>query len=279
MIEAKKKFGQNFLIDSTVLSKIIQSMPNTKRKLVEIGPGLGDLTQVLLEQNSVKAYEVDKDLCVHLRKKFHKEIKENRLELVEGDVLECFQKGSLEGEPYDVVANLPYYIATKIILEALEDKMCKSMLVMIQKEVAQKFSALPKTKEFSSLSILSQSIADVKLLFDVDPSSFEPQPKVVSSIVSIVKKKEFSGDQNSLFDNESDYNEFKRYLRVSFSSPRKTWIKNISSAYDKTSALELLKKNNISITSRPHELCVTDHLNLFREILKIKVQNGKEYDK
>lgn len=254
-------------------------MPHDDRKLVEIGPGLGDLTQELLGQKTLKAYEVDKDLCVHLRKKFHKEIEENRLELVEGDVLERFQKGSLEDTPYDLVANLPYYIATKIILEALEDKMCKFMLVMIQKEVAQKFSALSKTKEFSSLSILSQSIADVKLLFDVDPGSFEPPPKIVSSIVSIVKKKEFSEDQNSLFDNVSDYNEFKRYLRVSFSSPRKTWIKNISSAYDKANALELLKKNSISINSRPHELCVTDHLNLFREILKIKVSNGKETHK
>ncbi len=278
MIEAKKRFGQNFLKDDTVLDKIIQSMPHEKRKLVEIGPGLGDLTQLLLRQKSVRAYEVDRNLCVHLRKKFHKEIKEKKLNLVEADVLEYFEKGSLEDEPYDLIANLPYYIATKIILEALADKMCKSMVVMIQKEVAQKFSAIPKTKEFSSLSILSQSIADVKLLFDVDPSSFEPAPKVVSSILKIVKKKEFSEDENSLFETVKDFNDFKKYLKVSFSSPRKTWVKNISSAYNKKIARELLEKSGILINSRPHELCVTDHLNLFREFLKIKVKNAKKQD-
>ncbi len=254
-------------------------MPNSNRKVVEIGPGLGDLTQKLLRGKSLIAYEVDKDLCVHLRKKFHKEIEENRLKLVEADVLECFKKGFLEDQPYDLVANLPYYIATKIILKALEDPMCQSLLVMIQKEVAQKFSAKPSTKEFSSLSILSQSIAKVQILFDVDPSSFEPPPKVISSIISIKKNKEFYQKQDSLFESISDFKQFKRYLRVAFSSPRKTWIKNVSAVYDKTKAIELLDQYKIPTNFRPHQFCVNDHLNLFREILKIKVNNGKEDNK
>ncbi len=265
-IEAKKRFGQNFLKDTTVLNKIIQSMSISKRKLVEIGPGLGDLTQMLLEVKPLRAYEVDRDLCVHLREKFHKEIEEGRLKLEQIDVLECFERGSLENDSYDLVANLPYYIATKIILEALGDAKCNSLTVMVQKEVAQKFSSCVKTKEFGSLAILSQSIADVELLFDVSPDSFEPAPKVTSSILKIVKNREFTDGANPLFEKVEEFDGFKKYLKVSFSSPRKTWVKNISSIYNKEFAKELLSKKGISQSVRPHELSVTNHLNLYKEI-------------
>ncbi|ASC92132.1 16S rRNA (adenine(1518)-N(6)/adenine(1519)-N(6))-dimethyltransferase RsmA [Sulfurospirillum diekertiae] len=234
MIEAKKKFGQNFLQDTTVVSKIIQSMPRNERKLVEIGPGLGDLTQELLKVKALVAYEVDEDLCVYLRKKYSTKIDEGELTLVQTDVLKQFEKGSLCEEPYDLVANLPYYIATTIILEALEDPNCKSMTVMIQKEVAEKFAALPKTKEFTSLAILAQSIGTAAILFDVSPESFEPQPKVVSSILKIDKQKEFvEGKFSGLFESNEQLQKFKKYLRCSFQSPRKTWLKNISSEFDK----------------------------------------------
>ena len=222
MIEAKKKFGQNFLKDTTVVSKIIQSMPQNERKLVEIGPGLGDLTQELLKVKALVAYEVDEDLCVYLRKKYATDIDEGKLTLVRTDVLKQFEKGSLCEEPYDLVANLPYYIATTIILEALEDPNCKSMTVMIQKEVAEKFAALPKTKEFTSLAILAQSIGTAAILFDVSPESFEPQPKVVSSILKINKQKEFvEGKFSGLFESDEQLQRFKKYLRCSFQSPRK----------------------------------------------------------
>ncbi len=265
-IEAKKRFGQNFLKDTVVLNKIIQSMLKNKYKLVEIGPGLGDLTQMLLGVKPLKAYEVDRDLCVHLREKFRKEIKQEKLKLEETNVLECFDRGSLEDEPYDLVANLPYYIATKIIFEALKDGKCNSMILMVQKEVALKFSALAKTKEFTSLAILSQSIADVELLFDVPSSSFEPAPKVTSSILKIVKKREYIQGDRPLFKNTRDFIGFKKYLKISFSSPRKTWVKNISSIYNKDFAKKLLNNVNIATNTRPHELSVTDHLNLYEKI-------------
>jgi len=267
-IEAKKRFGQNFLKDTTVLNKIIQSMSTNDRKLVEIGPGLGDLTQKLLEVKPVKAYEVDRDLCGHLREKFHKEIKEGRLELIQIDVLECFKDKSLAENSYDIVANLPYYIATKIILEALHDDKCSSLIVMVQKEVAKKFSSLVKTKEFGSLAILSQSIADTELLFDVSPDSFEPAPKVTSSILKIVKNREFTQGVNPLFKSVKEFDGFKKYLKVSFSSPRKTWVKNISSIYNREFAKSLLSKSGITHSVRPHELSVTNHLNLYKEISK-----------
>jgi len=267
LIEAKKKFGQNFLKDTTVVSKIIQSMPQNERKLVEIGPGLGDLTQELLKVKALVAYEVDEDLCVYLRKKYATDIDEGKLTLVRTDVLKQFEKGSLCEEPYDLVANLPYYIATTIILEALEDPNCKSMTVMIQKEVAEKFAALPKTKEFTSLAILAQSIGTAAILFDVSPESFEPQPKVVSSILKINKQKEFvEGKFSGLFESDEQLQRFKKYLRCSFQSPRKTWLRNISSEFDKSYVEEIMYEQSLPITIRPHEISVLSHHLLFKTL-------------
>jgi len=267
LIEAKKKFGQNFLKDTTVVSKIIQSMPRNERKLVEIGPGLGDLTQELLKVKALIAYEVDEDLCVYLRKKYSTKIDEGQLTLVQTDVLKQFEKGSLCDESYDLVANLPYYIATTIILEALEDPNCKSMTVMIQKEVAEKFAALPKTKEFTSLAILAQSIGTAAILFDVSPESFEPQPKVVSSILKIDKQKEFvEGKFSGIFESDEQLQKFKKYLRCSFQSPRKTWLRNISSEFDKSYVEKVMYEQTLPITIRPHEISVLSHHLLFKTL-------------
>ena len=267
MVVAKKKFGQNFLKDASVLAKIIQSMPQTERKLVEIGPGLGDLTQELLRVKPVVAYEVDEDLCVYLRQKFSKEIGEGKLTLVHTDVLDVFSKGSLVNEPYDLVANLPYYIATTIILEALDDPFCHTIEVMIQKEVAEKFAATPKTKEFTSLAILAQSIGVAQILFDVGPECFDPQPKVVSSVLIIDQQKMFvEGSMEGLFENKEQLQAFKKYLRCSFQNPRKTWLKNIASEFNKETVCGVMHSLNLPPTIRPHELSVLSHHLLFKTL-------------
>lgn len=267
MIKAKKRFGQNFLKDISVLYRIIQSMPVSDRELIEIGPGLGDLTQRLLEVKPVVAYEVDRGLIVYLKDKFSKEASEGRFTLVEGDVLERFSKGSLSDKPYDLVANLPYYIATTIVLKALKDPMCKSLIVMIQKEVAMKFAAPCKTKEFTSLAILAQSIGRAKILFDVPSESFEPQPKVTSSVLMIEKEKEFiKGEFSGVFQTSEELKMFERYLKRSFIAPRKTWLKNISQWVDKKYANLLLEKYAFSFTVRPHEISVMSHHLLFNDL-------------
>ena len=274
-IAAKKRFGQNFLKDTSVLHRIIQSMPNNDRKLIEIGPGLGDLTQRLLEVKPVVAYEVDRDLIAYLKDKFSKEINEKRFSIVEGDVLERFPQGSLSEVPYDLVANLPYYIATTIILEALKDPLCKSLVVMIQKEVAMKFAAPHKTKEFTSLAILAQSIGQSKILFHVPPEAFEPQPKVTSSILMIRKEREFiNGEFPGVFDTKEELKEFERYLKRSFTAPRKTWLKNISQWVDKKKANLLLDKYEFPLTIRPHEISVISHHQLFNNLRE--KEDGRE---
>ncbi len=274
-IEAKKRFGQNFLKDTSVLHRIIQSMPNNNRKLIEIGPGLGDLTQRLLEVKPVVAYEVDRDLIVYLKDKFSEEINDEKFSIIEGDVLEKFPQGSLSDEPYDMVANLPYYIATTIILEALKDPLCKSLVVMIQKEVAMKFAAPHKTKEFTSLAILAQSIGESEILFDVPPEAFEPKPKVTSSILKITKKREFiDGEFSGVFKSNEELELFEKYLKRSFTAPRKTWLKNISQWVDKKYANSLLDKYEFPLTIRPHEISVLSHHQLFNDLRK--KEDGRE---
>lgn len=278
-LRAKKWFGQNFLKDGVVLNKIIQSMSycvsNTNNTLVEIGPGLGDLTNELLHVKRVVAYEVDDDLSVLLKKRFDKEIQNGQFELKEIDVLKAWQNNqSLYGSSYDIVANLPYYIATTIILRGLKDENCKSMTVMIQKEVAQKFGATAMAREFSPLSILANIIAKVDLLFDVEPSSFEPMPKVVSSVIRFQKVKEYK----DVFDTQANFEKFEVYLRHAFKSPRKTLMKNLSFFVPKKELEQIFTQLELSFTIRPHEANTQTHHHLSKIITKV-IENEQKHTK
>lgn len=252
-IEAKKKFGQNFLKDESVLRKIVEAMPKNDRKIVEIGPGLGDLTKFLVNVKSVEAFEVDTDLCKRLERTFKDEIATKRLHINCGDVLEAWQS-TLVDEPYDLVANLPYYIATNIILKALADPMCKSLLVMVQREVALKFAANTGDKVFSGLSVITQSVGTASIVIDVPPSAFDPMPKVDSAVMLIEKHADRS-DKG-----------FEDMLKVAFAQPRKTLLKNLSSCYDKQKLLEIFEELKLSLTIRPHQLSTTDYHQLYKKI-------------
>ena len=252
-VVAKKKFGQNFLKDETVLQKIIQAMPKNDNKIVEIGPGLGDLTKYLVDVKSVEAFEVDTDLCKLLQSEFKKEINTKRLHINCGDVLQAW-KSALVDEPYDLVANLPYYIATNIILKALADPMCKNILVMVQLEVAEKFCADAGEKVFGSLGIITQSVGSSHIVVKVPPTAFEPPPKIDSAVFLIAKKK-----------NRSD-KDFEDMLRVAFSQPRKTLIKNLSSKYEKSQLLEVFKELDLIQTIRPHQVSTSNYHQLYKKI-------------
>ena len=252
-VVAKKKFGQNFLKDESVLRKIVEAMPKNENKLVEIGPGLGDLTKFLVEVKSVEAFEVDTDLCKLLQSEFKEEIATKRLHINCGDVLQAW-KSALVDEPYDLVANLPYYIATNIILKALADPMCKNILVMVQLEVAEKFCANVGEKVFGSLSIITQSVGDSRIVVKVPPTAFEPPPKIDSAVFLIEKKKDRSDK------------DFEDMLRVAFSQPRKTLMKNLSSKYEKSILLSAFEDLSLTQTIRPHQVRTDDYHQLYKKI-------------
>ena len=225
-------------------------MPNDGDLIIEIGPGLGDLTQELLAKNrQVMAYEIDDDLCKILKEKF----KNDNFSLKCGDVLEHWQE-TLIDKQYDLVANLPYYIATNIILKALKDKNCKNIEVLIQKEVAEKFAAKSGDKSFSSLSIISQSVADVEILFDIEPEAFVPAPKVTSSVIKFSKFKD-SYDE-----------EFANFLAVCFRQPRKKLFKNLSLKYDKEKIINVFEKLNLTKSIRSHQLQMPVFSQLFNNL-------------
>ncbi len=261
-VKAKKKYGQNFLIDSSILGKIIQSMPNNSNHVVEIGPGLGDLTKYLVKYKDTTAYEVDTDLIGILESKFKEQIEQGKLKLIHTDVLEAWDKqGTLYDGKYDMIANLPYYIATNIILRALEDNNCEHIMVMIQKEVALKFTSKVNDKEYSSLGIISELLSiESRILFDVPPESFDPPPKVMSSILYIKK------DMSKSIDKE-----FKKFLKSCFTQPRKKLSKNLSSVFDKQTLSSIYEELEIDSNIRPHEVSSSLYSQMYT-----KVKNGRD---
>lgn len=262
---ASKKFGQNFLKNDVYLHKIIQAMPNDDLRVAEIGPGLGDLTKELVKVRNVTAFEVDKRLCEHLAAEFEDPIKNGNFELRCGDVLERWESGSLLDEPYHLVANLPYYIATNIILKAFKDELCQSILVMVQKEVAVKFAASVKQKEFSALSVLASSVGKATLCFEVEPEAFVPPPNVTSAVLLIEKNQ------------SQDDEKFEAFLKIAFAQPRKKLSKNLMTAFSKDIVNTIFGKLELDSNLRPHEAGTSIYHHIYNELKDIL--DGKQQSK
>ncbi|MCK5111436.1 MAG: 16S rRNA (adenine(1518)-N(6)/adenine(1519)-N(6))-dimethyltransferase RsmA [Arcobacteraceae bacterium] len=262
-IKAKKRFGQNFLKDESVLFKIIESMPINDNHIVEIGPGLGDLTKKLVKCKDVTAYEVDRDLYAILQAEFIKEIDSGRFKILLGDVIERWgDNQSLYNSKYDLIANLPYYIATNIILKALDDDNCENIIVMVQKEVANKFSASAGDKDFSALGVITKLVSKKsEIVITVPPESFSPPPKVDSAVIHIKK------DMDKKVDDE-----FKKFLKLCFCQPRKKLLKNLSNDYDKTLLENIFDELELKQTIRPHEVEASLYSHIYKEI-----QNGRKH--
>ena len=246
-ILTKKHFGQNFLQNEIILTQIIQSIPKLKSgvQIIEIGAGLGDLTNRLLSLGSVTAYEVDKDLVPYLEKRFKELLDAGVLQLQIGDILQIWTGKNLRKSPYFLVSNLPYYIATLLVVKAIKDTMCQGFLVMTQKEVALKFCADTGDSDFSALSVLARSVGEPELLFDVPKEAFKPPPKVVSSVFILLKTQPV---QNISLE------ELEKLLKIAFKNPRKTLYNNLARVYEKTKVLDVLHELCINKDKRPHEI-------------------------
>jgi len=254
MVKAKKYYGQNFLCDKGIIEKITQAIPKDTKKIVEIGSGLGDLTQELLKISKLRAYEIDDELIPFLEKRFQKELFCGRLELLHQDASKALPH--LDKDEYFLVANLPYYIASRLILQALEDENCLGLVVMVQKEMALKFCAQEGESDFSSLGVLSAMICDRKFLFEVQAECFNPQPKVRSAVISLIKTKEFK--------ELCEINSFKKFLKDCFKAPRKQLLSNLKQ--HKKAVLELFSILNLKENIRAHELDVKSYLKIYKKL-------------
>lgn len=224
-MSAKKKFGQNFLIDEGVLEGIVEAAGVTDKDCVlEIGPGIGTLTQYLAEAaGRVVAVEIDKTLLPVLADTLSEY---DNVTVINEDVLKVdidrIIKEYNEGRPIKVVANLPYYITTPIIMKLFESgALIESITVMVQKEVADRMAAGPGNKDYGSLSLAVGFYAEANTVIDVPPSSFIPQPNVGSAVVKLTKYPEQKvkvKDSGYLFE----------IIRTSFNQRRKTLSNSLS---------------------------------------------------
>jgi len=184
--QARKRFGQNFLHDQTIINNILahaQAIPN--EHWVEIGPGLGALTQpLLLTGVKLDVVELDRDLVTHLEKKF---ANHHQLTIHSADALKFDFTGLVNSEEkLRIIGNLPYNISTPLMFHLLENTSCiKNMLFMLQKEVVDRICAEPGSKTYGRLSVMMQYFCAVEALFDVPPESFDPMPQVMSAIVRL----------------------------------------------------------------------------------------------
>lgn len=254
----KKKYGQNFLNDKNILNKIANvANTNPNDLIIEIGPGAGALTEELIKKSQVLAYEIDNDLEELLRNKF----KNNNFELIIDDFLKHDIKKDLESKKYEdlyIIANLPYYITTPIINKIIDDKLnVKKMVLMVQKEVGERFTASVGTKEYSSITVFLNYYFEVKKEFVVSKNSFYPRPNVDSIIVSFTRK-----EKEKRIKNEE---QFFKLIRDSFVQKRKT-LKNNLKDYDFSKVEQILLKNNLKLDVRaeniPYEVFIDISNNL-----------------
>jgi len=211
---ARKRFGQHFLTDQHIIDQIISAVaPQKNEHLVEIGPGTGVLTRPLLAQiNSLDVIELDRDLAANLRREFSPEI----LHVHEIDVLNFSFHSLVKGqEKIRLIGNLPYNISTPLIFLLLDESdVISDMTFMLQKEVADRMTAEAGSKQYGRLSVMLQYQCDTEFLFDVPPESFDPPPKVMSSIIHLTPKAQpLHLKDKQLFD---------KLVKQAFSQRRKT---------------------------------------------------------
>lgn len=236
----QKKYGQNFLIDSHVINKIIRSAEITKQDMVlEIGPGIGTMTQYLCEHaREVVAVEIDKNLIPILTQDTLKEYDNVKIlneDILKVDINELVRERN-GGKPIKVVANLPYYITTPIIMGLFETHVpMENITVMVQKEVAERMQAGPSTKNYGALSLAVQFYAKPYIVANVPPNCFIPRPNVGSAVINLSLHKDYPvhvKDENLMF----------QLIRASFNQRRKTLVNSLNNSPGISLSKEILSQ-------------------------------------
>ena len=267
----QKKFGQNFLIDPHVLEKIIRAAEVTKDDFVlEIGPGIGTMTQYLAEAaREVLAVEIDRSLLPILEDTLspYDNVTVLNADILKVDIAEIAREKN-EGKPIKVVANLPYYITTPILMGLLESGApVSSITVMVQKEVADRMAAGPGTKDYGALSLAVQFYAETYLAANVPPNCFMPRPNVGSAVIRLTRREEPPvkvHSQELLF----------KLIRASFNQRRKTLVNGLNNyaglSFSKEEIQEALRQMNLSETVRGETLNLSQFAELADRLEKVR---------
>lgn len=257
-INFKKSLGQNFLFDKNLLRAIVGDGLVTKDDVVlEIGAGAGTLTAMLAENaKKVISFEIDNSLIPILEdvKKEHNNIDFHFQDFMEAEVESLF-----DGKAR-VVANIPYYITTPIVFKLIEHlEKFSSIMVLIQKEVAERFASAHGTKDYGITSVILQSIFDVSIPRVVKKECFTPMPKIDSALCLLVPHNKYQ---------ISNFEKFKDFVHISFSMRRKTIVNNLKQKFDKEKIVEVLNKFGYKETVRPEEISVENFIKIFIELNK-----------
>ena len=253
--KARKRFGQNFLVDQVAIRDIVHHIaPQKDDFIIEIGPGLGAITENIYSINpSMLAVEIDRDLAAILKQKFPK------LFLLEEDALQVNYNDLIKqrnGKNVKVVGNLPYNISTPLIFYlASFGNLIDEMYFMLQKDLVERMISPPGCKSYGKLSVMIQSRFEVSSLFDLSPSAFSPQPKIYSSFISIKPRKE-----SLAIDNPST---FERVVSLAFQQRRKT----LRNSLKQLQFLEGVEKCGGLLNLRPEQLSIDEFIFLSDNII------------
>ncbi|NLO96854.1 MAG: ribosomal RNA small subunit methyltransferase A [Peptococcaceae bacterium] len=263
---AKKSLGQNFLIDDQIIANIIEKgLPDKNLPVLEVGPGPGALTRVLVTRTKrLWAVELDKEKIEILRKEILNKGCDCQFTLMHMDARKLFLKDIWGHEKGWLIGNLPYYITNLLLQHFLEQAASLyGMTVMVQKEVAQRMTAGPGSRDYGILSIAIQLAAEAEILFDVPPAAFWPQPKVTSSVVklNIRPYPGFMVDQQDFF----------RVVRAAFAQRRKTLLNALTAGLKlpKESVQQVLQFLDFPLNIRPEELGILDYQRVVLALKKV----------
>ncbi len=254
MIKAKKSLGQNFLKDKNVLEKISNSFSVQENDLIiEIGPGMGALTEYLTKKSAlVIAYEIDRRMKEYLDKI-------NNLQVIYEDFLKCDFKDLPKYENLYIIANIPYYITTPIIEHIINKNIIpKEMVLLVQEEVANRFSALPKSKENGYFTIYLNHYFQIEKLFKVPAEAFVPAPKVNSAVIKFTKKEKVDINDK----------EFLNFVKESFGLKRKTLKNNLQEKWDMVK--DVIYAYGFNDNVRAEELSYELFVEMFKKLEEIK---------
>ena len=260
MIRAKKSLGQNFLIDQNIIDKIINTVSITDNEILEVGPGTGNLTKEILKNNPCKMYLVEKDtfLAENLEK-----IADERVKIFNEDILK-FDENLLSKNKIIVFGNLPYNVSTEIlstwITKLKNDYWFSDLVLMFQKEVADRIIAKFNTSAYGRLAILANWRLNINKICDISPESFSPRPKIQSSLVHFTPKKNFATIEDPL--------NLEKITRIFFSHRRKMLKKPFNQIFNGNNSL--LEKLNIDLNLRPQNLDFDTYYKLTMEYEKLR---------
>ena len=266
---AKKRFGQNFLVDPSVINHIVDSIqPQAEDLMIEIGPGLGAMTKPLLSRlNHLNVIELDRDIIPKLIKNcvFSDVENKNKLIVNECDVLKFDfsdfhsrqnQTAELPDKKLRIVGNLPYNISTPVLFHLLNYRhLIQDMHFMLQKEVVERIVSTPGNKHYGRLSVMIQTFCTTQALFEVPPYAFEPAPKVDSAILRLQPEPQFESQIK-------DFSQYENLIRQAFSQRRKT-LKN---TLKKSCSAEQIENAGLLPSQRAEELSITNFVNLYNSI-------------